>query len=193
MKTLSHPRFFAFICAALLLMQPSQSYANPLKWKVNKEESSIKFVANYGGVPITGSFTQFDADIVFDVDKLEASAVKATIDTGTVTSDNADAAGSLPGKDWFASKDFPKAVFECKKFRKLDGRKYEGEGSLTLKGKTVPVRIVFNLDIKDTDAIMRGKATLSRTAFSVGEGEWKNTEVVADNVTVEVKIAATRE
>jgi polyisoprenoid-binding protein YceI len=65
-------------------------------------------------------------------------------------------------------------------------------GKLTLRGVTKPADLPFRLKIDGDKARMSGVTSLDRTAFGVGQGEWKATDQIPAKVKVSVQIAATR-
>jgi polyisoprenoid-binding protein YceI len=160
------------------------------QWQVLPKQSNISFKATQNHAPVEGKFTRFSANISFDPDHLETSSVKAIVDTGSVTTDYQEVADNLKQKDWLAVDAFPKATFESKNFKHLKGNQYEALGTLTIRNHKEPAKLLFTLIIKDNIASMVGTATLLRTKFGVGQGEWKSTKVVEDAVKVKVVLKA---
>lgn len=174
--------------------QPSAA----VKWDVLPDKSTVEWNVIYGSKPVNGGFSQFKADITFDPEHLDTSAVNVQVDTASVISDDKDAAEVLPGADWFNSTAFPKAVFESKTFRRLADGQYEAEGNLTLAGKTMPVVLPFTVHFYDDNessppvryAQMTGEVMLKRTQFALGKGDWAGTDVLADDVKVTIGLKA---
>jgi polyisoprenoid-binding protein YceI len=61
-----------------------------------------------------------------------------------------------------------------------------------LKGVRRPVVLPFTLAVSGGEAKMQGSATLDRTAFNVGSGQWSSPDEVAKAVTVVVDITASQ-
>ena len=57
-------------------------------------------------------------------------------------------------------------------------------GKLTLRNVTREVPIEFTFDQKDKSAWLKGSAQLKRLDFGVGQGDWKDTENVGNEVKV---------
>lgn len=159
-------------------------------WQIVIADSHVKFTATQQGTEFTGAFETFDALINFKEDAIEDASVTANIDLGSVSAGDKDRDGSLPGKDWFYVKKFPKAVFQSDDFIKIDGNNYEARGTLTMKDKSQPLTLPFILDITGGKAEMAGRVTLDRTLWNVGTGAWATDEWVSTDVTVDVKISA---
>lgn len=169
----------------------SAALADPIQFVINKEKSSLKFVAMQNGAPVSGSFATFDADILFDYDYLDKCKIKATVDTGSVSISNKDAEQYVTTPDWLSVKAFPKASFESTKVEKIPSTwDYYTEGKLTLRDKTVPITMNFQIEDHEELAIVQGFFTINRSDFGVGQGEWAKDDVVKNQVRVEFRIVA---
>ncbi|PTQ09782.1 cytochrome B [Sphingomonas oleivorans] len=172
--------------------ESTEKPAEPSEWIVDKAASSLGFRASWNGAAVEGGFGKWDADIRFDPDALDRSAVTVRIDMGSVTASDDNAAGALPGGDWFDSAAHPRSRFTATKFRALGGDRYETRGMLSIRDTSRPLTLPFTLRIDGDKAKISGTATLSRTAFGVGQGQWTATDEVADAVSVTVQLSAIR-
>jgi polyisoprenoid-binding protein YceI len=94
---------------------------------------------------------------------------------------------------WFNVLDFPQAKFQCDRFVSTGPGKFVCEGKLTIKGIVRPVNLPFTLDIRSNRAFMKGKTTIKRLDFKVGEGpDFASGTPVALTVDVFVELQATR-
>ena len=91
-----------------------------------------------------------------------------------------------------AASKFAHASFVTRDFRDLGGGRYATDGDLTIRGIRKPVTLPFTLAISGDTARMNGSVVLNRTAFGIGQGQWKTGEVVATEVTVSVALTAHR-
>ncbi|MEH3107701.1 MAG: YceI family protein [Sphingomonas fennica] len=164
----------------------------PIGWIVDHKRSTLGFTAQWNGAAVAGRFTRWTADIAFDPDALDRSSVKASIDLASLSTDNGDAAGALPGSDFFDVASHPRATFAATAFKATGGGRYEARGTLTLRGVTKPMVVRFSPGISGDTAAMEGTATVPRTAFRVGQGEWAATDQIADAVAVTIAIRAKR-
>ena len=76
---------------------------------------------------------------------------------------------------------------------------FEALGSLTLRGVTREVALPFTLTIEDhpedpgrLHAHAVGELTIKRLDYGVGQGQWTDTSVVADEVVIRIDILASR-
>lgn len=173
--------FFAFTASA----------AAPA-WQMIKEKSNLKFYAIQNGAPVEGKFKDFTTDIHFDPEHLDESAITVEVDTGSVEVASADVMQTIKTADWLSSEAFPKAVFKSKKITRMPmSDNYYGDGELTLRGKTLPVTLNFQMEyMQGNNAIAKGYVTLRRTDYGVGQGEWAKDDVIKNEVRVEFRIAA---
>ncbi|MEJ6398024.1 cytochrome b/b6 domain-containing protein [Yoonia sp. 208BN28-4] len=131
-------------------------------WTV--QDGEIAITVKQLGSDVTGRFENWTAAIVFDPDSGTGN-VETTIAIGSLT------LGSVTeqamGADFFDVAQYETAVFAADITPADTG--YLADGTLTLKGETVPVSLPFTLEIADDTATMAGQMTLDRTAFKIGE------------------------
>jgi len=170
----------------ILSLLPLLACASPPSWKIIPGESTLTFTGIQNGAPATGKFTHFTGEISFDPAALNASSVKIIVDTTSVSASYKDMVDTLKTADWFNVKLFPQAIFTASQFRKTGDKSYEAMGNLTIRDKTNPVTITFNvLEQSDNRAKVKGSTTIKRNAFGVGQGEWSSTDAVRNEVTVD--------
>ncbi|MFI4951347.1 MAG: YceI family protein, partial [Caulobacterales bacterium] len=166
--------------------------ADPVAWKVSPG-SALTFTTSWSGDAVQGRFDKWKADILFAPEALDRSKVTVSIDTSSAQTGDAQRDASLPAPDWFDTATHPKAVFTATKFQKTGEDRYVAHGSLSLRGVTRPVDLPFRLKITGDKAQMSGDASLDRTAFGVGQGEFTATDQVPAKVAVHVQLTATRD
>ena len=76
------------------------------------------------------------------------------------------------------------AQYVADKFTSAGANKYSATGKLTLRNVTKDVPIEFTFDSKDGTAWLKGTAKIKRLDFGVGQGEWKDTSTVGNDVQV---------
>ncbi|MBV9509367.1 MAG: YceI family protein [Caulobacteraceae bacterium] len=189
---MSRPKSFGFGLAVLLtaLNLVPAAFAAPTAWSVDPARSKLSFQGKMNGEAFNGVFRRWTAQIVFDPKALAASSVQVTVDAASAGTGDADRDQALPSDDWLAADKFAKASFTARSFRDLGGGKYQAAGELTLRGVSRPVVLPFTLSISGDTARMNGQVVLDRTAFGVGQGQWKTGDVVDTKVTVIVVLIA---
>ncbi len=177
---------------ALALVAPAVHAAPPARWTVDPAGSRITFQGRMNGDVFNGSFKRWTADIVFDPKTLPASKAVVVIDMASAQTGDADRDQALPGADWLAAQQFPRATFTTTGIKDLGGGHYLASGDLAIRGVHRPVALPFTLSITGDTARMNGTVTLNRTAFGIGQGKWRTGDVVDTSVTVAVSVTAHR-
>ncbi len=154
-------------------------------------QSAVNFEAKQMGVPLKGHFKKFDAKIAFDAAKPEASKIHFSIDTGSATMGAKETDAELPKADWFNVAKFPQATFDSSAVKALGGGKFQVDGTLTVKGNAQKVSLPVTLTQSGATTTAAGTLALKRLNFKIGDGDWKDTSMVADEVTVQFKLALT--
>lgn len=154
-------------------------------------QSEISFVSKQMGVPVNGHFKKFDAQVAFDPAKLASSKVALTIDTGSATLGSKETDVEMPKPLWFNVPKFPQASFQSSAIKALGGGKYEVAGKLTIKGTSQDVVVPVTLAQSGANTTATGSFPIKRLAFKIGEQEWADTSMVADDVQVKFKLALT--
>ncbi len=153
-------------------------------------QSEIAFVSKQMGVPVEGRFKKFDAQVSFDPAKLATSKIAFTVDMGSASlSKEADA--ELVRPVWFNTPKFPQATFQSTAIKAVGGGKFEVAGKLAIKGNAQDVVVPVTLAQNGATTVATGAFTIKRLAFKIGENEWTDTSMVADDVQVKLKLALT--
>ena len=170
-------------------------------YEIDASHSRIGFATKHAMVTtVRGQFTSYTADVTLDEEQPENSSVRVEIDTNSVDTGNADRDAHLKSADFFDVENYPKIVFQSTKVEKTDDDVYSLIGNLTVKDKTQPVVVEFELNGTADDpwgnfrAGFEGKATVNRRDFGL---EWnlaldKGGVLVGEKVKLEFDIAAVK-
>ncbi len=167
---------------AVLLLCVADGAAAATAWRTDPG-SELGFRASQGGSEFHGAFAKFTASIVFDDRDLAGSRFDVRIATASVDTRDADRDGILKGEDLFHVAKYPEALFVATRFRRT-AQGYVADGQLTLRGITRPVAVAFTFTRSGAAATLAGSAQLRRLDFGVGQGDWKGTDSVANEVRV---------
>jgi polyisoprenoid-binding protein YceI len=155
-------------------------------------QSEIAFVSKQMGVPVEGKFKKWTAQIAFDPKKPETGKVSFTIDTGSASFGAPETDAEVPKAPWFNVAKFPQASFQSTAIKASGAGKFDVAGKLTIKGQVhdvvVPVTLAAAAGGNGTAS---GSFTIKRLDFKIGEGEWTDTSMVANEVQVKFKLALT--
>jgi len=159
--------------------------------KLLPAQSEIVFVSKQMGVPVEGRFKKFDAQISFNPAKPDTSKIAFTVDTGSATLGVPETDAELPKPTWFNVPKFPQATFQSSSVKGLGAGKFEVAGKLSIKGFSRDVVVPVTLTQNGAATTATGTFSLKRLAFKIGENEWSDTSMVADDVQVRFKLALT--
>lgn len=184
----SLPRLAGIALAGAALLAAGSAFAQQ---KLVPEQSEIVFVSKQMGVPVEGRFKKFDAQVAFDPAKPATSKVAFTVDTGSATLGVKETDAELPKPVWFNVPKFPQATFQSSAIKAVGAGKYEVAGKLSIKGLSRDVVVPVTLTQSGAATTATGTFSLKRLAFKIGENEWADTSMVADEVQVKFKLALT--
>jgi len=151
-------------------------------------QSEMLFVSKQMGVPVEGRFKRFDAQLAFDPKTPSAGQVTIRIDLASVEI-GADAEGELAKPGWFDSTRTPYATFKSTHIKSTGAGRLEVAGTLNIKGNLHEVLVPVTLTQNGAITTASGAFALKRLDYRIGDGEWGDTSLVADEVQVKFKLA----
>jgi polyisoprenoid-binding protein YceI len=170
-----------------LLAAPAPACAQVAK--LVPAQSEVSFSVKQMGVPVEGKFTRFDAQVQLDPKKPEAGKVGFKIDIASATMGNDESDAELPKAPWFNTAKFPQASFQSSAIKAAGPGKFEVAGKLSIKGNVRDVVVPVTLTQSGPTSIATGGFAIKRLEFKIGEGEWTDTSMVANDVQVKFKLA----
>lgn len=159
--------------------------------KVVFAQSEIAFTSRQMGVPVEGKFKKWDAQLSFDPKKPGAGKVSFSIDTASASFGAPETDAEVPKAAWFNSLKFPQASFQSGTIQATGPGKLDVSGKLSIKGTVRDVVIPVVLTQAGGLTTATGSFSLKRLEFKIGDGEWADTSMVADEVKVRFKLAVT--
>ncbi|MEO8122724.1 MAG: YceI family protein [Burkholderiales bacterium] len=157
-------------------------------------QSEIAFTSRQMGVPVEGHFRKFDADIAFDPRQPGAAHIALRIDLASVTLASSEAEAELAKPGWFDSRRTPIASFASSAVKPLGANRFEVAGKLTIKGVARDIVVPISLaaaGAASAATAATGSFTIKRLAFGIGDGDWGDTSLVADEVQVRFRLLLT--
>ena len=97
----------------------------------------------------------------------------------------------MPKPTWLAAAKFPQATFQSSAVKAAGPGKFEVAGKLTIKGQVRDIVVPVALTQAGANSTASGSFVIKRLEFKVGEGEWADTSMLANDVTVRFKLALT--
>ena len=167
------------------------SVATVAQQKLIPAESSIAFISKQFGVPVGGKFKKFDADVAFDPKKPEAAKVSFTVDLLSADIGNAETEAELKKPGWFNAAKVPAATFQSSGVKSLGGGKFEFTGKLAIKGISQNVVVPVTITQRAAKSQVVGSFNLKRLDFKIGDGDWNDVSLVANEVVVNINLSLT--
>ena len=157
--------------------------------KIDTAKSSVSAVFKQMGVPVEAKFTRFSAQVSFDQAKPQEGKASVEIDIPSFDLGDPDYNREVQKKEWFNGTQFPKASFVSTRIQAAAPGKLEVSGKLTIKGKSADVSFPLSVKKEGDQQVFEGSVPIKRLAFGIGEGEWKDTSIVADEVVIKFRVA----
>jgi polyisoprenoid-binding protein YceI len=180
-----------YLTVATLALAASFAFPACAQQKVLPAQSEIAFTSKQMGVPVDGKFRKFDAQVAFDPKKPEAAKIGFTIDLASVTLGAAETEAEVAKPDWFNTKAFPQASFQSTSVKATGPGKFDVAGKLAIKGASHDVVVPVTLAQAGANTTASGSFVIKRLDFKIGDGDWKDTSMVANDVVVKFKLALT--
>lgn len=187
----SRTLFVLTLGVALLgaLCQPAM--AQPWPAQLVASGSEIGFTTRQMGVPVDGKFGKFSAQIALDPKRPETGTVAFTIDTGSARFGSAELDAEVPKPTWLNVPRFPQATFQSSAVKAAGPGRFEVTGKLSIKGSARDVVVPVAVMQSGGTSTATGSFTIKRLDFKVGEAEWADTSMLANDVQVRFKLVLT--
>jgi polyisoprenoid-binding protein YceI len=137
-----------------------------MSWTVDPNHTQLEFSAKHMGImTVKGHITGVRASIDFDEDDFTASTVAATIDAGTLTTNDERRDAHLKSPDFLNIEQFPTIAFKSTHIERAAHERYKMTGDLTIRGVTRPVSldVVYSGQAKDPMGNMHAGFSASTT------------------------------
>ncbi|MBS1593240.1 MAG: YceI family protein [Bacteroidetes bacterium] len=169
--------------------------ATAQSWTLDKTHSSINFSVSHMVVSeATGNFKDFSGEVKSEKPDFSDLGVSFTIKVASINTDDEKRDGHLKSPDFFDAAKFPDITFKSTNVKKINDKKYELTGDLTMKGVTKKVtwEVKYNGTVKDpygnNRAGFKATTTVDRKDYGVS---WNKTldaggVAVGDDVTITV-------
>jgi polyisoprenoid-binding protein YceI len=153
---------------------------------------SLTFSFMQAGAESHGSFRQFATELVYDEKNPAAGSLKVTVQIASLDTQDKDRDEALAGADLFDTAKYPTAQYVASSLVKRANGGLEAVGKLTLRGVTRDLRVPLRIQNAAGGVELSGEVTIKRLDFGVGQGEWKSTEWVGDDVKLQYKVPLSR-
>jgi polyisoprenoid-binding protein YceI len=160
----------------------------PPHFVLEPTRSLLRFSFVQAGATNSGRFGKYTADVLFSNENLTGSKIDVTVDITSLDTGDMERDDTLKGADLFDVKKFPTARFVSTKIVSSGAGRYEAQGKLTIRNVTKDIKLPITFQTKveqgKTMGYLTGRAAIKRLEYGVGQGDWKSTEWVNDDVSV---------
>lgn len=162
-------------------------------YTVDQDKSEVSFHYKQMGVGMEGHFSGLQGEIHFDVTQPEQMSAVLELPLSSVETGNDEANEELEKENWFHIDNYPVARFESTKVTPKDEENYVVEGLLEIKGQTQKLNFPVLVNAIDDDTLQFEVAfDIDRSNFEIGAGSWSDPSIVANEVTIQADVIATK-
>lgn len=155
-------------------------------YRLDPAGSSLTFTFTQAGARSSGRFAKLDVRLTLPAEGGPAGRLEVDVDVASLDTRDRERDELLRGADLFDVQRHPAATFRAATLTRTGTDTYEASGTLTIRGVSHEARIPFTFRERAAPGgrtgEMRGELTLRRLDFGVGQGEWRSTEWVGDEV-----------
>lgn len=147
----------------------------PKEYTINTDASSATWIGRSVAGQHSGTVYISSGELLVDNGKISRGTVRIDVNSLAVTSIsnlklNSQLTGRLKGKDFFDTYNHPVAIFRISSVRHESGSNYTVNGSLTIKGKTQPVRFPAIIHHDKKQISVHATVVVDRTKFNITSG-----------------------
>jgi polyisoprenoid-binding protein YceI len=166
--------------------------AGPVKYTQANAGSSLAFTFSQLGADNTGRFKTFATEFSYDEANPAQGSLLVRVMIDSLDTGDAERDGTLKSADLFDAKGYPAATYVARSLARGASGGLEAVGKLTIRGVSKDVRLPLTLKPVSNGLELSGQVYIKRLDFGIGQGEWKSTESVGDEVKVQYKVALVR-
>src|ERR1700730_11129978 len=185
----------AAVCLAARATGAAAQAASPVThYVLDQAKSALEFTFMQAGAQNKGKFTRFPVSFDFSAESPAGGHLEVTVEIGSLDSGDKERDDTLRSADLFAVAKFPQARFSATQISKT-AQGFEAAGKLTIRDVTREGRVPFTFRTADEHGVavgyMSGKTSIRRLDFGVGQGDWKATDQVGNEVGVSFALRLT--
>jgi polyisoprenoid-binding protein YceI len=176
----------AFALTAVVAVRAADAPATAA-YVLDPAKSALEFSFTQAGALNKGKFTRFPVSFSFSPDAPATGRLAVTIEVASLDTGDKERDDTLRGADLFAVAKYPQAQFLATQFARTASG-FDAIGKLTVRGVTLDARVPFTFRTASEGGVnvgyMVGKTSLKRLDYGVGQGDWKATDQVGNDVGV---------
>jgi len=136
----------------------------------------------------TGDFTKFSTELDWN-DRTQAPVkLDVIVQVASAQTQDKDRDDALRSADLLNVEKFPTARYSATSFTKGAGGEFVANGKLTLRGVTRDLKLPLRIQAAANGLALSGEVSIRRLDYGVGQGDYKSTEWVGDEVKLQYKV-----
>lgn len=163
-------------------------------WAIDANHSAVNFRIRHFFTPVPGVFERWGGTLKFDANNLEGSSIDVELQVASINTKNERRDNHLRTADFFDAEKYPTMRFVSNEIRSAGGNNFVAVGELTIKETTKTIELPFEFlgAMPDpqregmTVAGFRAETTILRNDYGVGTGDYIQTAVIGNEVSIEV-------
>lgn len=176
----------------LIASSPTTPMLKTANWLIDKKASTLDYSMDFSNMAKNGTIPDWKADIAFDPTQLQDAKALITINSASVTYDDAYVQGSLNDQDGLNSANHPQILVALDQFSHIEQNHYTAKAKITIRDVSVVVDVPFQFDEQNDKANVEGSAQFDRLSFGLGkqndaEGQW-----LGKTISVHFKLVANK-
>lgn len=174
-----------------LALLPAQIGAAP--YMSDAEDSRLEFSFHQAGARNSGQFRTFSVELELPAAD-GGGRLDVVIDVASLNTQDGDRDSMLNSAYFFDTDFHPQARFESKDIVATGEGRYTANGHLTIRETTREISLPFILEEEPGNTArqhLHGHMTLRRLDYGVGQGEWRATTWIRNDVTISYSVKLT--
>jgi len=167
----------------LLMLTAAAGNLQARCWQTADDVEPVRFTASQTGAPINGSFSVYRGQLCLP-GKDDSGSASVEIETASIDMGLPEFDAEMRGELFFNSARWPTAKFTADRLEPEANDRYRISGTLTIRDISRPLTTKLTFTPQDERLRVTGEISLSRLAFDIGIGEWRDTQWVGDEVTI---------
>ena len=161
--------------------------AAPTHYTLDPAKSAFEYQFTQAGALNKGKFTKYTVTLDWSPDSLATSKLDVVVDMSSLDTGDKERDDTLKSADLLSVAKFPQSRFTSTQITKT-ANGYDAVGKLTIRGVSRDAHVPFSFKTADEQGkpagSLLGKTTIKRLDFGVGQGDWKATDQVGNDVAV---------
>jgi polyisoprenoid-binding protein YceI len=160
----------------------------PTRWKASPNATVAFAIRGLFGTTVHGTIRMVQSELLFDPGELPKSSFSVALDVRTLNTGITLRDDHLLKKDYFDPDGHPRITFRSTSIEKTGDGHFLVRGNLTIKGVERPQVIPFDFMPEGENARFKGRFTINRLVYGVGE----SSSNMGDNVTITLDLPVIR-